>query len=60
MQFYQEQPFGLWRADFQTGLIAATMANTVVKKPMQAFDFMPFYGKPEDDGNELLEGAVML
>lgn len=58
--FYDEQPFGLIRDDLRAGIVAATVANTVVKKPMQAFDFMPFYGKPEDDKNSLLEGVVML
>ncbi len=58
--FYDEQPFGLIRDDLRAGIVAATVANTVVKKPMQAFDFMPFYGKPEEDENSLLEGVVML
>lgn len=58
--FYEEQPFGLLRDDIRLGIVAATVANTVVKKPMQAFDFMPFYGKPEEEENRLLEGVVML
>ncbi len=58
--FYDEQPFGLIRNDLRAGIVAATVANTVVKKPMQAFDFMPFYGKPDEEENSLLEGVVML
>ncbi len=58
--FYDEQPFGLIRDDLRAGIVAATVANTVVKKPMQAFDFMPFYGKPDEEENSLLEGVVML
>lgn len=58
--FYDEQPFGLIRDDLRAGIVAATVANTVVKKPMQAFDFMPFYGKPEEDENSLLEGVIVL
>lgn len=58
--FYDEQPFGLIREDLRAGIIAATTANTVVKKPMQPFDFMPFYGKPEKESEDLLDGAIMV
>lgn len=58
--FYDEQPFGLIREDLRAGIIAATTANTVVKKPMQPFDFMPFYQKSDKDTVDLLDGVIMV
>ena len=60
-QFYQEQPFGLWRDDFRTAQIAYLLAavNSDPKKsPPQLMDFMPFFADKsavdddEDDGSE--------
>ncbi|WP_159990810.1 phage tail assembly protein T [Pelistega ratti] len=48
------------REDFRAGTIAATIANTVVKKPMQAFDFMPFYTNSVQEDNSLLDGVEIL
>lgn len=45
MAFYQLEPFGDFRADFRSGLLAATIANANRTKDAKAFtpeDFMPF------------------
>ncbi|WDU51567.1 phage tail assembly protein T [Taylorella equigenitalis] len=47
-QFYSEQPFGLWRSDYNHAIIASTMANTVSTKAMKPLDFMTFFDKKED------------
>ncbi|WP_442805810.1 phage tail assembly protein T [Testudinibacter sp. TR-2022] len=60
-QFYQEQPFGLWREDFRTAQIAYLLAavNSDPKKSSPKLtDFMPFFADKsavadnEDDGSE--------
>ncbi|MDH3000605.1 hypothetical protein A1D23_09250 [Chelonobacter oris] len=59
-QFYQEQPFGLWRDDYRSAQIAYLLAavNSDPKKsPPKLTDFMPFFadksaGDDEDDGSE--------
>lgn len=45
MAFYQLEPFGDFRADFRSGVMAATFANAHRSKDAKAFtpeDFMPF------------------
>ncbi len=45
MAFYQLEPFGDFRSDFRSGLLAATIANANRTKDAKAFtpeDFMPF------------------
>ena len=58
--FYDEQPYGLWRDDFRTGLVASTVANTVSKKSFKPSDFMPFYDSNITDVVEDLEGAIIV
>lgn len=45
MAFYQIEPFGDFRADYRSGIVAATLANANRTKDSRAFtpeDFMPF------------------
>ncbi len=54
MAFYQLEPFGDFRADFRSGMVAATFANAHRAKDAKPFtpeDFMPFVEKhkPKDD-----------
>lgn len=57
-QFYQEQPFGLWREDYRTAQISHLLAM-INRDPKgttpELNDFMPFYQDKkklidEDDG----------
>lgn len=58
-QFYNEQPFGLWREDYRTAQISHLLAminRDPKSKPMELTDFMPFYKEQkteelEDDGS---------
>ncbi|TXH06678.1 MAG: DUF4035 domain-containing protein [Rhodocyclaceae bacterium] len=56
MAFYQLEPFGDFRADFRSGIVASTFANANRSKEAKPFtpgDFMPFVEKPATrDGAE--------
>lgn len=63
-QFYQEQPFGLWREDYRTAQIAYLLAaiNSDPKKDSPKLtEFMPFFADQSavensqdfDDGSEM-------
>lgn len=62
-QFYQEQPFGLWREDYRTAQIAHLLAGINRKpksEPPELAEFMPFYRESAvkniddfDDGSEV-------
>ena len=58
--YYQEQPFGMWRDDFRSGLLSSVMANTVSQKSFKAFDFMPFYPVKNEEEEVLLDGVIVL
>lgn len=54
MAFYQLEPFGDFRADFRSGIVASTFANANRAKDSKPFtpeDFMPFVDKqpPKDE-----------
>lgn len=61
-QFYQEQPFGLWREDYRTAQISHLLAminRDPKSKPPKLSDFMTFYRESAventddfDDGSE--------
>lgn len=58
-QFYQEQPFGLWREDYRTAQITHLLAminRDPKSKVPELLDFMPFYRNADvdqdDDGSE--------
>lgn len=49
MAFYQLEPFGDYRADYRSGVIASTFANAHRAQdasPFKVEDFMPFIDKP--------------
>lgn len=56
--FYDEQPFGMWRDDLRTGIIASTVANTVSSRTLVPADFMPFEERPDEDFGDLIDGSV--
>jgi len=56
--FYDEQPFGMWRDDLRTGIIASTIANTVSSRTLAPADFMPFEKRPDEDFGDLIDGSV--
>jgi hypothetical protein len=50
MAFYQLEPFGDYRADYRSGVVASTFANAHRAKdagPFRPEDFMPFLDKPK-------------
>ena len=56
MAFYQLEPFGDFRADYRSGVIASTFANAHRAQntsPFRVEDFMPFLDKPapKDDSS---------
>lgn len=59
-QFYQEQPFGLWREDYRSAQIAHILA-LVNRDPKgnapTLSDYMPFFAdnKPKDDDDGVAE-----
>lgn len=64
MAFYGLEPFGDFRADFRSGILASTIANAHRTKDAKAFtpeDFMPFItdrmNKPETTNDSKLNTA---
>lgn len=56
MAFYQLEPFGDFRADVRSGIMASTFANANRArdaKPFTPEDFMPFVDKPPKDDSPL-------
>jgi len=56
-QYYDEQPFGQWRADYNAAMVARSMAGGKLQ------DLMPFWFQDEEAANEgafeeLFAGAV--
>ena len=50
MAYYQLEPFGDYRADYRSGVVASTFANAHRAKdagPFRPEDFMPFLDKPQ-------------
>ena len=50
MAYYQLEPFGDYRADYRSGVVASTFANAHRAKdvgPFKPEDFMPFLEKPK-------------
>ena len=50
MAYYQLEPFGDYRADYRSGVVASTFANAHRAKdagPFKPEDFMPFLDKPK-------------
>lgn len=50
MAYYQLEPFGDYRADYRSGVVASTFANAHRPKdagPFKPEDFMPFLDKPK-------------
>jgi len=48
LAYYQLEPFGDYRADYRSGVVASTFANAHRAKdasPFRPEDFMPFMGK---------------
>lgn len=54
-RYYAKQPFGLYRQDFNTGLIALTMAQTVSSKTNNISDFMPFFSDKKEAKENISE-----
>lgn len=59
-EFYQEQPFGLWRDDLRSGLIASTVANTVSSKSFKPIDFMLFERQEDAGLTEDLDNVIII
>jgi hypothetical protein len=58
MAYYQLEPFGDERADWRSGMMAATMANLQRSKnraPYKPEDFMPQYDRPEQEWEEQMD-----
>lgn len=53
MLIYRQDPWGGFRSDLQSGIVASTMANTMRGKggrALSAKDFMPKFEQPKPQG----------
>lgn len=62
MEYYSFEPFGEWRADVRSGLVASVIANvnrdpTKVPEPYTSEDFMLFNKAKKQQWSEDDEGA---
>lgn len=62
LAFYQIEPFGDYRADVRSGVVAATFANANRGKDAKPFtpeDFMPFVERPEPVNDPKTNAAML-